>query len=102
MSSSRYQEITNSDHPWDKTFNCHVLHYTRRDPTTGEIEAIPRWMRSINPWDNNLSRNEWEEIHRPVYTNDQLLAEVYKVPQLINNDMLETQKQVCKVEDMKA
>jgi hypothetical protein len=89
MSSSRYQEIIKSDHTFDKTYNCHILHYTRRDPLTNEIEPIPRWMRSINPWDSKLSRNEWEEISRPVYTNEQLLNEVAKVPQLINSDMVD-------------
>ena len=50
-------------------------------------------MKSICPWDLSLSKNEWEEIVRPVYTTEALLAEANKVPQLLNNsDVLEIKK----------
>jgi hypothetical protein len=42
MSQARFQEISDSSHPHDKMYNGHIIHYTRRDPTTGEIEPIPR------------------------------------------------------------
>ncbi len=91
MSQSRFQEIDMSKHPYDKLYNGHIIHYTRRDPKTGEIEPIPKWMKSICPWDLSLSSNEWEEIHRPIYSADQLLAEVARVPQLINNSDVKTE-----------
>lgn len=86
MSQSKFQEISDSMLSQDKLYNGHILHYTRRDPETGEIEAIPRWMRACCPWDLSLSKNTWEEVNRPVYTTEQLLEEVCKVPQLINNN----------------
>jgi len=85
MSQSRYQEISSSSSEFDKIHHCQILHFTRRNPVTLEIEPIPKWFRSICPWDESLSSNTWEEIRRPTYTNDQLLQEVEKVPQLINN-----------------
>jgi len=85
MSQSRYQEIQNSNLAYDKVQHCHILHYTRRNPSTGDIEPYPKWMRSVCPWDESLSKNEWEEIIRPTFTTESLLNEVNKVPQLINN-----------------
>jgi len=90
MSQSQYQEISNSDHPHDKIHFCQALHYTRRNPETGEIASIPTWMRSICPWNPQLSDNEWEVIARPTFTTTQLLAEVNKVPQLVNNSDVQT------------
>lgn len=92
MSQGRYQEIERSTHPHDKIQHCQILHYTRRDPETGEIAAIPQWMRSICPWNTELSSNMWLPVQRPTYTNEQLWEEVAKVPQLINNKEGETEK----------
>jgi hypothetical protein len=85
MNQSRYLEINTSSNPHDKMYNGHILHYTRRNPETGEIEPIPKWVKSICPWDSSLSRNEWQVIERPVFTTEQLWAEVLKIPQVINN-----------------
>lgn len=85
MSQSRYQEIQKSSSQTDKIQHCQILHYTRRDPVSGEISPIVKWMKSICPWDESLSKNEWEEIVRPIFNNEALLMEVNKVPQLINN-----------------
>jgi len=87
MNQSRYQEIVNSTNPKDKLNNGQILHYTRRNPTTGEIAPVPMWLRSICPSDPSISTN-WEEICRPAFTNEELLIEVSKVPQLINNNMV--------------
>lgn len=89
MSQRRYQELQHSDDPRDRMYNGQILHYTRRDPETGEIAPYPTWFRSAVPWDSSLGRSEWDQIVRPVYTNAQLLEEVNKVPQLVNNKEFE-------------
>lgn len=55
----------------------------------GEIAPYPNWLRSIVPWNISLGRLEWERIDRPVYSNAQLLEEVNKIPQLVNNEQYE-------------
>jgi len=84
MGQSQYQEIVNT--PEYKINHCHILHYSRRNPETGEIESIPKWKRSINPINPKYSEKngEWEEIYRPTYTTEQLAVEVNRLPQLIN------------------
>jgi len=86
MSQSRFRELEQSSHPWDKLHRCQILHYSRRNPITGSIAPEPTWIKSSCPWSPHLARNEWEEIKRPTFTNQQLLEEVEKIPQLINND----------------
>lgn len=65
--------------------HCQILHYTRRNPVTGEIAPHVNWMRSVCPWDATLSSNAWHEIERPVWSNADLLAEVHQIAQLVNN-----------------
>eukprot|EP00029_Vermamoeba_vermiformis_P012741 TRINITY_DN7702_c0_g1_i1.p1 TRINITY_DN7702_c0_g1~~TRINITY_DN7702_c0_g1_i1.p1 ORF type:complete len:299 (-),score=101.36 TRINITY_DN7702_c0_g1_i1:13-909(-) len=69
----------------EKVHHCQILHYTRRNPVTGEIAPHINWMRSVCPWDATLSSNTWHEIERPVWTNTDLLEEVQQIPQLVNN-----------------
>ena len=108
MSQSRYRELEASTNPHDRIQRCQIIHYSRRHPETGtkcyflnyspsfvgsknfvqgEISDTPRWMKLSCAWKPELSKNTWESIARPVYTNDDLMAEVNKVPQLINNWM---------------
>lgn len=86
MSQRRFRELEESTNDKDKLWNCQIIHYTRRDPETGIVAPNFYWMRSICPWDTSLSSNEWQSIHRPTYSNEDLLAEVSLVPQLINNE----------------
>jgi hypothetical protein len=57
-----------------KLYNCQVLHYTRRDPATGELADHLDWMRCVCPWGPSLSDNDWRRIVRQRYTNEELLA----------------------------
>jgi len=88
MRQARYREMVANEHAHDKIHRCQVNHYSRRNPITGEIAEYPSWMRQTVPWDLNLSSNKWEKIVYPTFTNDELLNEVLKVPQLVNNDMV--------------
>ncbi|MFH1315872.1 MAG: histidine phosphatase family protein [Candidatus Uhrbacteria bacterium] len=67
----------------DKIYNGQVHWYTRRNPDTGELAKHFQWFLSACPNNFGLSPNEWVEIIRPTYTNDELLAQVEKTPCLI-------------------
>jgi broad specificity phosphatase PhoE len=84
MSQARFRVLDMSEDPFDIIHNAQILHYTRRNPQTDELAPHLMWFRSICPWDMNLSRNIWEEIKRPKFTNEELLAEAAAVPRLIN------------------
>jgi hypothetical protein len=86
MRQQKYYEIEESNNPHDDIHNCQILHYSRRNPKTGQIAAIPMWMRSICPWNTSLSSNEWQPIIREEFTNEQLLQEVLKHRQLVDTD----------------
>jgi hypothetical protein len=72
-----------SQDPFDRIHNGQILHYTRREPGTGRIVPYLNWRRSICPWNLALSRNDWEPIERPRYTNEDLLAVAERTPRLI-------------------
>lgn len=59
-----------------KIANCQILHYSRRNPHTGEISNRIEWRRSVCPWDETKSWNngEWVRIERKFFTDDELLA----------------------------
>jgi NAD+ kinase len=83
LSQHRYQELDFSKDPFDKIHNCQVLHYTRRDPETGEVRPHVHWFRSVCPWDMTRSRNAWERIERATCSNAELLDVVERTPRLI-------------------
>jgi broad specificity phosphatase PhoE len=66
--------------------NCQILHYTRRDPATGELGPKIRWMRSICPWDDagSWSGGRWIEIVRRLYSDEELLALVAAHPPMLD------------------
>mmetsp|Transcript_15386 Transcript_15386/g.17127 ORF Transcript_15386/g.17127 Transcript_15386/m.17127 type:complete len:316 (-) Transcript_15386:24-971(-) len=72
--------------PHQRTYNCQILHYTRRDPVTGVIHPHLKWFRSVCPWDMSRSSNKWQAIQRPVWTNEGLMDVVRTVPRVINNE----------------
>jgi len=84
MSQRRYHELDISDDPYDHIHNGQIIHYTRVNPSTNEEAKYLSWMRSICPWDLSLSNNEWQEIIRPRYTNNQLKQVFDSVPRLIS------------------
>lgn len=73
MTPEQYLALDNSDDPFEKINNCQILHYSRANPLTGDIEPDLNWMRSVCPWDLTLSRNEWVRIVRKKYTNAELI-----------------------------
>jgi broad specificity phosphatase PhoE len=76
LSHAEIMRLERSKNPHDKIHNGQILHYSRRNPYTGEIAPYLNWMRSVCPTDLNMSSNEWREIKRQKFTNEQLLEEV--------------------------
>ena len=69
-----YRSLDNPERPLDKIHNCQVLQYTRTNPKDlTDVANNFAWMRSICPWNTDLSDNEWRVIKRPKYTNSDLL-----------------------------
>jgi NAD+ kinase len=83
MSQEKYHANDCSKDPLNRIHNGQIIHYTRRDPATGEVAPYCRWMRSVCPWDPKRSRNEWEVIERPRYSNQDLLDSAAKLPRFI-------------------
>ena len=80
----------NKTHPYHHIHNGQVLHYTRRDPASGEVQAETGWVRSVCPWDKSLSSNDWEGVGHPVFSSLEMLREVERIQQVLNNqDMKE-------------
>lgn len=84
MSERRYNELDASKHPFNHIHNCQLLHYTRCDPQTGAVTPYVEWMRSVCPWDFAKSRNSWERIVRPRYSDDDLLRDAELTPRILN------------------
>jgi len=81
LSTKQYEKAREKE----KAFNCQILHYTRRDPYTGDIHPHLCWMRSFVPWDLSQCSTEWKPIIRTVYTDEALLAGLEEIPQIVNN-----------------
>jgi NAD+ kinase len=82
ISQEHYRELDQAREAKIKIHNCQVLHYTRRDPVSGELAMHLDWMRSVCPWNPALSENEWKAIHRPRYRSSDLLAVVERTARL--------------------
>ena len=83
MLQKRFQELDKSQHPFDRIHNGQVLHYTRRNPANEEISPYLDWLRSVCPFNLELSKNHWEKIERRRFSNEDLLREVEQYPRYI-------------------
>lgn len=82
MGVEQFKKIWNSDKPYDEIHNCQILHYSRRDPSTGKLGDYLDWTRSICPWDLSQSSNKWTRIRRKRPTDLKLLEEAEHYPRL--------------------
>lgn len=83
MSQVRFRDLHRSKNPDYRIHNCQIIQYSRRNPETGRLAKYANWMRMVRPthsWDDHLP---WEEIERPVYSNDDLLRIVEDVPAMV-------------------
>lgn len=69
--------------PKTKIHNCQIIHFTRRNPETGEVIPSVRWYRSICPWNIKISPGKWQEIEKKLFTNNDLLESIEKLPRII-------------------
>jgi len=83
MTQDEWRERLFSDDPCDKIHNGQVLHYTRRDPETGQRSDTLEWVRSVCPWDRSRSNDAWRHIEVRNFSNDELLDSLAKTPRLI-------------------
>lgn len=68
-----YLEAKAKDDPMDEINNCQVLHYSRIDPQTKEVNEKFTWVRSVCPWDLSRSSNDWRKIQHKKYSNEELV-----------------------------
>jgi NAD+ kinase len=73
MTYLHYRKLDNSKNPGDKIHNCQIIHYTRRDPESGVLSPHLSWMRSICPWNLELCDQNWHQVVRPQFDNEQML-----------------------------
>lgn len=79
----QFNKLDLSTKPFDQINNGQILHYTRVNPSSGEVASRLKWVRSICPWDLSRSSNDWQEIVRPRFNNEDLLAMVNQHPRLV-------------------
>jgi len=83
------------------SYNCQIVHYSRRDPNTGKIHRNFEFVRSTCPWDLRRSEpNEWTKIPRVKLTNELLLKSISEVPQLVNSTPEENLENLKKKKDV--
>lgn len=70
--------------------NGGIVHYSRQNPETKEWGRGYDWVRLVNPldlkWRSGVWNGEWRKIERPVYTPEELLAEVEQQPRIFSYD----------------
>lgn len=85
LTQEKFGEILNSKDEKDKVHNCQVIQYTRENPEdSSDLRPYVGWMKSTWPWDEDLSKNTWEEIPRTKFSNDELLERVNKIKRLVD------------------
>jgi hypothetical protein len=67
-------KFINKPEPEDKMVNCQILHYSRKDPKTGEVLPFINWVRTVDPV-NHEFETEWREIYTKIarFANQELL-----------------------------
>ena len=82
LSKERFKDLHLSDDARNKIHNCQILHYTRRNPMTGELVEHLNWFRSIRTGEPP-DFGGWEQIVRKQYSNEELLVMVGKIAQTV-------------------
>lgn len=74
LSQRAYRELSMSADPREWVHNGQVMHYTRRDPTSGAVGAEFGWLRSICTSDETRSSSAWQPLSRAEHDAAALLA----------------------------
>lgn len=80
LTMERFQQIDEWTNPHDHIHNCQVLHYSRMHPESGLMGVGLDWMRSVCPSDMTQSSNDWQQIIRPTFSNEELLRQIEEYP----------------------
>jgi len=87
MSQVRFKELILSKNPQDSIHNCQIVHYTRRNATSGRLAPYAGWVRWLRPTAQPVTTSGWQEIARPRYDNASLLAVVERSPLMLGDDV---------------
>jgi len=68
-----------------KTHNCSVIHFSRRNPVTGDVHSKLSFVRSVCPWDLSRTTSEWKSFKRIGLTNEELQELVNRIPRHVDN-----------------
>src|SRR5262245_50730691 len=69
LTPHEYADWTRSEDPSERINNGQVFHFSRRDPTTGQLNPYLSHWRSISTSDLSLCDASWRHLRRPVLTN---------------------------------
>lgn len=83
MPQEQFRDLALNKGKDSSVHNCEILHYTRRNPETGEISDHSDWMRRVRPNDTPVWNTGWQKIERPRYSNEDLLAIVEQSPAVL-------------------
>ena len=80
MSLQKSNEFLLTQEDWGRVPNCAIIHYTRRsqNPTNRYLSNHFDWFRIIRPAGGGDLEDDWSEIKRKRYSNEELLQEVSK------------------------
>ncbi|OGH85622.1 MAG: hypothetical protein A2493_02035 [Candidatus Magasanikbacteria bacterium RIFOXYC12_FULL_33_11] len=84
LTQEEWRKLDESRDPKDRINNCQILHYTRRNPLTGELDPYLNWVKSICPTRNDWSWEDWKTIERQTFGNEDLLTKVNLYPRLFH------------------
>lgn len=84
LTSMQYAKSIMDEDPRYDIKNGQVVHYTRKDPLTGEITDKYHWVRSVCPTDLGLTDSSWQKIERNKYSNEDLDLIISGYPQIIS------------------
>ena len=72
-----------------KIKNGGVIHYTRRNPGTGEVEDQYKWRRIITPWKRPQKEPKWYYLEERYLTNEDILTSYETDYEFINSDLFQ-------------
>jgi len=90
LSLPRFRDLRHSSRPQDQFHGGQILIYTRVNPESGKLAPAFQWMKSICPWNPELSKSGWQRIQSSVYDNQMLRAACEQFPRIIRGPLLKT------------
>ena len=84
LSQVRFRDLIFSDRSEDRIHNCQITHYTRRDPSSGQIRPYAGWVKWTRPAEEGSPSSDWSTIRRTTYSNADLLHLVRQIPRMVS------------------